>query len=263
MKFAVAVDCEGPACVVGKAGGTLNDSVNYEFAKKQATREADAAARGLFDAGATHVLVYDYHGGGLNLDYDRLDTRVDIALGSGSEHRFPGLDGSYAGICFVGYHAMDNTADAVIAHTFSSKTYQGMKVNGQEVGEMAIDAAIAGVRGVPVILITSDDKGTAEARRFFPHIETVTTKTSYGFNTAISMHPVRAVEAIYAAARKAGQRAREKGAFKPFTFPSPLTLEVRHKRIETAQGDSRRGNGWERVDAYTVRRRMDSIEEYF
>ncbi|MEX0774414.1 MAG: M55 family metallopeptidase [Phycisphaeraceae bacterium] len=263
MKFAVAVDCEGPACVVGKPGGTLTDSPNFEFAKRQATREADAAARGLFAAGATQVLVYDYHGDGVNLNYDLLDKRVDIAVGSGTAHRLPGLDDSFAGLLLVGYHAMDNTPDAVICHTFNSVAFQWMKVNGQEVGEMAIDAAVAGERGVPVILVSSDDKGVAEAQRFFPGIESVTTKTAYGYNSAISMHPARAVDAIFAAAQCAGHRAAQKGAFKPYMFPSPLTLEVHYKRIEGAESASRRGQGWERVDAYTVRRTMRTISEYF
>ena len=36
---------------------------SLEFAQLQATREADAAARGLFDAGADQVIVWDNHNG--------------------------------------------------------------------------------------------------------------------------------------------------------------------------------------------------------
>src|SRR5690348_15999589 len=165
MKFLIGVDLEGVACVVGAPGGTLNDSRNLEFAKLQGSREADEAARGLFDGGATQVIIWDNHGGSLNLHYDLLDKRCDIALGV-NFRRVPALDDSFSGIGFVGYHAMDNTAEAVIAHTFSSATFQWMKINGQEVGEMAIDAAIAGSMGVPLILCASDDKGVAEAKRF-------------------------------------------------------------------------------------------------
>ena len=52
MKFYIAVDCEGPACVVGEPGKGLGSGENYRFACLQATREANAAARALFDAGA-------------------------------------------------------------------------------------------------------------------------------------------------------------------------------------------------------------------
>ena len=41
---------------------------------------------------------------------------------------------------------MDNTADANMCHTFSSVSYQYMKINGREVGEMGIDGHFAGVQ---------------------------------------------------------------------------------------------------------------------
>ena len=83
MKFYIAVDCEGPACVVGEPGKGLGSGENYRFACLQATREANAAARALFDAGAQEVVVWDAHGTGVNLQYDLLDPRCRILLGSG------------------------------------------------------------------------------------------------------------------------------------------------------------------------------------
>ena len=260
MKFMIGVDCEGPACVVGAPGGTLNNSRNYEFARRQATREADAAARALFDAGAQRVIVWDNHGGSLHLHYDDLDERCDILLGVGAEHRWSGLDDSFSGILFIGYHPMDNTADGVIAHTMSSTGYQWMKVNGVEVGEMAIDAALAGALGVPAIFTASDHLAAAEARRFMPWIETVTTKQALGWNMALSKHPRRAVREIYEGVRRAVDRI---GEMQPFTFEKPITLEIRFKRIEAAQGAARGHSGWTRVDPYAVERRMDSLDEYF
>ncbi len=260
MKFVVAVDCEGPACVVGSPGGSLTDSRNFAFARLQATREADAAARGLFDAGATQVIVWDNHGGSLNLDYDLLDERCDIALGVGFPHRWPGLDATFSGVLFVGYHAMDNTADANIAHSFSSAAYQWMKVDGVEVGEMAIDAAVAGLLGVPPLFCASDDKAVQEAAHFFPGIETVTTKTGFGWNAAVSKHPRRVVREIYKGVQRAVAR-RETS--RPFQLPSPMTYEIRYKRIEHAEAASRGMRAGERVDPYTVQWQLDSITDRF
>ena len=259
MKFAVGVDCEGVACVVGSPGDSLNVSRDLEFAKLQATREADAVARGLFDAGAEQVIVWDNHNGSLNLHYDDLDERCDIALGVNFEQRWPGVDETFAGVCLVGYHAMDNTVDGAIAHTFSSAAYQHMKVNGREVGEMAIDAAIAGERGVPVLFVASDDKGVAEAREFFPGVETATTKQAMGWNAAVSKHPKRAVRDIFEGARAAVSRQAEMAAF---TFDNPIELEVRYKRIEAAQAARGFKRGL-RVDPYAVRFELASIADYF
>ncbi len=260
MKFVVAVDCEGVACGVGSPGASLNSSRNLAFAQLQATREADAAVRGLFDAGAERVIVWDNHNGSLNLDYDSLDERCDIALGVGFEHRFPGMDESFDGVALIGYHAMDNTIDGVMCHTFSSATYQWIAINGREVGEMAIDAAVAGERGVPVIFVSSDDKGTAEAKRFFPGVVTVTTKQGMGWNCAVSKHPRRVEREIFDAVQRA---VAKRDAIKPFVFSSPLTMDVRYKRLEAAQSASRGFHGAKRVDAYTVRRVMPSICDYY
>ena len=260
MKFVVAVDCEGVACAVGSPGASINESRDLAFAQLQASREADAAARGLFAAGATQVIVWDNHNGSLNLHYDLLDERCDIALGVGFEHRFPGIDDTFSGVVLIGYHAMDNTPDAVICHSFSSTSYQYMKINGQEVGEMAIDGAMAGLHQVPVIAVASDDKGTAEARRFFPGIETATTKQALGWNAALSKHPKRAVDEIYQMAQRAVAKLPE---LHPFHFDTPLTFEIRYKRIEAAQAASRGLKRGQRVDPYTVRWELEALSDYF
>jgi D-amino peptidase len=260
MKFVVAVDCEGVACVVGSPGGSLNDSRDLEFAKLQATREANAAAQGLFAAGATQVIVWDNHNGSLNLHYDLIDERCDIALGVDFERRFPGMDSSFAAVVLIGYHAMDNTSDAVICHSFSSATYQYIKINGTEVGEMAIDGAVAGALQVPVIFVASDDKGVAEAQRFFPNVTTVTTKQALGWNAAVSKHPKRVQEEIFHSVQQAVVKLE---TCAPFSFTAPLTFEIRYKRLEAAQAASRSASGWTRVDPYTVQRELASITEYF
>jgi D-amino peptidase len=261
MKYLIAVDCEGPAGVVGAPGGTLTEATEqYRFACRQATAEASACARGLFAAGAEQVVVYDAHGRGVNLDYEALDERCDIFLGCNVARRLPMLDASYAGLFFIGYHARDNTAHAPLAHSYSSSTYQWIKLNGREVGELAIDAAVAGQRGVPPLLVVSDDRAVAEAGELFPGITTVQTKIGYGWNAALSKHPRRVLPEIEAAARSA---AEGRAGRAPFTLPGPLEVEIRYKRIDDADAAVRPGLGWARVDAYTVRRTLATIDELF
>ena len=100
MRFAIAVDLEGVACVVGDRSG-LGDGSNYDFAAKQGAREADAAARALFDMGTEQVIVWDNHGSGVNLDYDMIDSRCDIALGSGMPHRSRKVSGRSISDCIA------------------------------------------------------------------------------------------------------------------------------------------------------------------
>ena len=230
-KYCIGVDLEGVACAVGIPGEGLGREANYAFAAKQAAREADACARALFDGGAEEVIVWDNHGSGVNLDYDLLDSRCRIALGSGFHTRFPGVDGTFDGVAFIGYHAREGTGRAVLAHTYSSKVYQYYAINGRPVGEMEIDAAYAGEFGVPVLLCASDAACVAQARESFPWAETVVTKEGFGWNAAISLHPRTAVEAIYEATARALARREE---MKPYTVPGPFEFSVRFKRMDAA-----------------------------
>lgn len=259
MRFFVSVDCEGLACVVGVPGGTLTDSRNYTFACQQAVREANAAVRALFDAGAERVIVSDSHGGGVNLDYEQLDERAEIALGVGFGHRYPGMDESFDGVLFIGYHAMDNTPDAVLAHSYSSRAYQWIEVNGVQMGEVEIDAAIAGEMGVPVIFVSSDDKCVDEARRFLPWVEAVVTKQSFGWNAALSKHPKRVEQETYEAVARAVTRLPE---MRSFRVDSPVTVRLHYKRMEDAERQARSDTRWRRIDAYTTEAVFERLSDW-
>ena len=230
-KFYIGVDLEGVACAVGIPGEGMGSGANYVFAAREALREANACARALFDCGADEVIVWDNHGAGVNLDYDEVDPRCRIALGSGFHTRFPGIDSSFGGVLFIGYHAREGTGRAVLAHTYSSKVYQRYTVNGQEMGEMDIDAAYAGEHGVPVLFCASDAACVAQAKERFPWAEMVVTKEGWGWNAAISLHPREAQKRIYEAVRRAMARLDE---MQPYRIPGPFEFSVRFKRMDAA-----------------------------
>lgn len=259
MKFMIAVDCDGPACVVGEPGRALSDSRDMVYAREQATRETDAAARALFDAGAEKVVVWDNHGFGANLVFDRLDRRCEVLLGTGFGRRFPLLDDSYAGVLMIGYHAMEGTSDAVLAHTYSPGAYRAIRVHGQAVGEMALDAAVAGELGVPLLLVASDDKGCAEARRFMPWVGTVATKQGFGRNCAYSKHPAVAEEEIYQATQRAVARL---GEMQPLVFPHPVALEIEFKKpLQVLKARIRR-RGWKYAGGTKLATELGSMLDF-
>lgn len=259
MRFMIGVDCDGPACVVGDAGKPLSFSRDMPFAREQATRETDAAARALFDAGAQQVIVWDNHGLGSNLVFDRLDRRCEVMLGSGFGQRFPGLDERFAGALMIGYHAMEGTRDAVLAHTYSPHAYRAIRVNGHTVGEMALDASVAGEFGVPVIFVASDDHGCAEARRFLPRVETVATKKGLGRNCAHSKHPAVAEEEIYVGVRRSVERI---GEMEPFAFDHPPQVEIQFKKAILAWKARIRRRGWRLAGARTLRATLPSMLDW-
>ncbi|MDD4125816.1 MAG: M55 family metallopeptidase [Eubacteriales bacterium] len=262
-RFYISVDLEGIAGVVGEYGKGLGmDTPGYAFAKKQGTREANAAVKALYDAGAGEVWVWDCHCKGYNLDYDLLDKRVKIVMGAGGRERFPLINTGFDGVLFIGYHAYD-TPSAVLAHVYSSSTFQYQKINGDEAGEMQIDGAIAGNNGVPVIFVSSDDICVAQARKSFGEIPAVITKTGLAWNSCVSKHPAAVCDEIYTEVKKAAENIE---SFKPYVIESPFEYEIRYKRIEYAESarlNSYDNKPFERIDAYTVKGYLNKPEDIF
>ncbi len=66
---------------------------------------------------------------------------------------------------------------------------QRIKVNGLEVSEFWLNAAVTGYCDVPVSLVTGDDKLIEHAKTLIPNIETVMTKYALGCRAALTKHP--------------------------------------------------------------------------
>lgn len=261
-RFYIAVDLEGVACTIGTPGQGLAGSPGYDYACLQGTREANSAAKALFDSGADEVWVWDNHGTGFNLKYDMLDKRCKIVMGAGSGKRFPGIETGFDGVLFIGYHAYD-VPDAVLAHVYSSTAFQHQKINGAFVGEAQIDGAVAGKYGVPVIFASSDNVCISQIKESFSMAETVVTKRALAWNSCISDHPDTVCDNIYSGVKKAVLRINEMCAF---TFPADFEYEIRYKRIEAAQGCHYRnpdGTLFARTDAYTRWGVLKDIEDIF
>ncbi len=261
MKFIVAVDLEGVACAYGAYGDSVEKTFNIEFVRMQATREANAAVKALYDCGAEEVIVWDNHGRGCSLEHDNLDERCQIAIGYRGEERYPVLDDSFTGVLLIGYHAKASTGDAAMAHTYSSKDYQSIKINGREFGEVGVDAAIAGLKGVPVIFVSGDDKAVKEAKEFLPWIKTVETKKAFAYTGILSKHPKKAEKEIYETVKKAVEALDE---MKCYVVDGPVELEVRYRRTDAAKLTrlvDMYGDYFEYDGAYTRKGRLKSIEE--
>jgi D-amino peptidase len=259
MKFMIAVDCEGVACVVGEPGVSLSHSANMVFACEEATRETNAAIRALFRSGAEQVVVWDNHGEGANLAFDQLDPRCEIVLGTGFAHRFPELDDSYAGVLMIGYHPKAGTSGGILAHTYCSVAYRHIRINGTEVGEIALDAAVAGELGVPLIFVASDQHGCDEARQHMPWVESVVTKQGFGRHFARSKHPRVVEQEIEQAVEQAVATLEQK---KPFSFDPPVNMELEFTTWSRCLKANIRRTGWRISKAKTLTKTLSSMLEW-
>jgi D-amino peptidase len=225
MRVYISVDMEG---IAGIAHEDQTDPVEphhageYNRFRRLMTAEANAAIAGALDAGANAVLVNDSHWLMMNLLAEELNPRAELVSGGPKRlSMVEGIDGGFDAAMFVGYHARAGTQNAVIDHTYTSRVYE-CRINGEPVGELAINAAMGGVHGVPVALVSGDQSLAAEAKALLgPGIEAVVVKEAVGRFAARSLAPSVACERIRAGASAALKRKHE-----AFTFKAPIRLEV-------------------------------------
>ncbi len=232
MKIFISVDIEGVANVTHRDHTKL-EGLEYETARRWMTEEANAAIEGAMAAGATEIVVADSHGHLRNLLPDLL--HPDVLLVRGSPRALcmmEGLDDTFAGAFFIGYHARAGDARGILAHTFLGVSIYGVRLNGVEVGESGLNAAMAAHFGVPIALVTGDDALATEIEALLPWTERVITKWALSTLAAKNLSPKQAQQRIREAAQRAVARL---GEMQPLALTKPLQLEVDFVRPIHAQ----------------------------
>ena len=164
LKVYISADMEGIWGVV-HGDQTSPESPEYGPARKWMTDDVNAVIAGLFEAGATEVVVNDAHGSQRNIIPDVLDPRAFLISGSPKPlSMMQGIDGTFQACLFIGYHAKAGTEEAILDHTISGSVVYTIRVNGQEMPELALNAAIAGYFNVPVIMVSGDTAVCGQAK---------------------------------------------------------------------------------------------------
>jgi D-amino peptidase len=221
----VSIDMEGIAGIA-TLQQVWRGSDDFPASRKLMTLEANAAVEGAFQGGATSVVVNDSHGDMYNLLPEEMDARAELLTGTPKPwSMMQGFGSDFDVALFIGYHAAAGTEAAVLDHTYSGRLLYEVRLNGDAVGEAELNAALAGTYGVPVGLVTGDDKACAQANKSLRGIRTVSVKEAYGRGVARSMHPSAAREAIRKASAEA-VRAAGGGELKPYRPDPPFALEA-------------------------------------
>jgi D-amino peptidase len=190
-------------------GSGPSSTVEYERARARLTREVNAAVEGALAGGAEEVIVNEAHNGMRNLIAEDLHESVRFITGSDKAlGMMQGIDEPGVGAAFfVGYHAKAGTPHAPLAHTWTDSV-NDVRLDGRSTGEYGINAAIAGHFGVPVTLVTGDDKAVAQVRDWVGEaVVGVVVKEGYTTFSAIHLHPKRAQAHIREGAEEAVRRA--------------------------------------------------------
>lgn len=221
MKLFISVDLEGITGVTGTEY-LLPEGRYYDRARHFMARDVNAVVAAAREAG-WEATVNDSHNLMTNLPIEELDPGVELISGPTKPLcMMEGVEGHQAAM-LIGYHARMGTTGAVMDHTYYGSLVSRVWLNGREVGEVGINAALAGYFGVPVILVSGDRAVCEEARGLLGEVETVAVKEAYGRNTARCLPPAVTAAMLTEGAKRALDRA---STARPFLVDPPVRFEV-------------------------------------
>lgn len=257
MRVYLSVDMEGIAGVVHEDQTNPTDprcAAEYGRFRRLMTLETNAAVEGALAGGASRVLVNDSHWSMRNLIAEELHPAAELL--SGGPKTWSMMEGIELGwdlAAFIGYHAKAGTQNAVLDHTYSDRILD-VRLNGRSVGELGINAALAGSFGVPVALISGDRALAEEARALMGDgvPRTVVVKEAVSRHAARSVAPEKAQLMICEAMRDVVARtAKGDPVGRPHVVASPTSVEIDFAMTSHAD-HAAMGPGYERKGPRTV-----------
>ncbi|WP_339792528.1 M55 family metallopeptidase [uncultured Imperialibacter sp.] len=257
VKLFISVDMEG----IGGIGTSKMTSggKDYDTGRKLMTDEVNAVVAAIFEAGPATIVVNDSHGDMQNLLHTQLDPRVEyIQSNIKPLGMVQGLDSSFDGVIYIGYHAMAGTENGFLAHT-GSGSVKGLWINGTEVGEGGLNTFFAGAVGVPVILASGDKTFTEEIKKLIPAVRTVSTKEAIGSSAAKLLHADVVKKELQAQTKAALKDIKNA---KPLPVQNPIEFVIKidaPTRADVAMGIP----GMKRVDGYTVSYQAKDMDEAY
>ena len=247
MKLFISADIEG-TCGIAHWDETEKGRDLYLHFATQMSREVAAACEGAMEAGYTEILVKDAHDSARNIDPSVLPEAACILRGWGADPlcMMTGLDKSFDGVVFTGYHSNVGSDANPLAHTMNTRLYSFL-INGEPASELYINSLIASYFGVPVYLVAGDRGLCDWMKTKNPNTVTVPVVEGIGAGS-LSPHPAVAVKRIREGVQKAVMQSPE-----ACMFPMPESVEMTVSFREHQR--ARKGSfypGVKKIDARTV-----------
>lgn len=263
MKIYISVDMEGISGINHTDYTRRDVGRLYQEGRMLTTQDVNAAVRGAFDGGADEVIVADMHGMSNNIIVAQVDPRALLVEGAPRTPRFAFLDEQVDGMFLLGYHAMNGTLGGTLEHTMNGFSWHRHAVNGQTWGELGIDATIAAECGVPVVMVSGDDKLCDEARAFLgDQVEAACVKQGVGRFYTLCLSPARGQQVVYEHAKRAAERLKAGEKFPLMRQAAQYTVSICYKN--TPEADSAALEyGARRIDGYTVERDFKRIADMY
>lgn len=262
-KLYISADLEGVCGVVTwHQVSPEPDRDAYDLAVAQLETEVEAVVEAALDAGVEEIVVNDSHCGMTNLRLAHMHPEVSLLSGKPKRCAMSaGLDKSFDGAIYIGYHAKAGALKGVLSHTFHSKLFD-VSINGVSYGEAGMNALYASlVFGVPLIMASGDTAFIEEIHTLLPNLATVETKQGLTQTAALN-RPLEELLTDYA--EKTIAILKEQSDWKNNILKVPGPYELRMTFINPLAADT--ANlipGLTRVDGRTLTYKSDNFETVY
>jgi D-amino peptidase len=235
MRVLISADMEGATGVTWPAD-VEPGTEQWQRCRRMFTSDVNAAVAGFLAAGADEVVINEAHATMRNLLLEDLDRRAvmltgrhkELSMVEGIQH--PAVEA----VAFLGYHAAAG-AEGVLAHTYLANSITSVRVNGELGSEGRLNAYVAAEFGVPVVLVTGDDRTCTDAAGYAPQARTVAVKECVSRYAAICTPPEETAAAITAAAEQAARLAGRRDRAGSGTAPDGYTVDIEVDAAQLAQ----------------------------
>ncbi|MYL53907.1 aminopeptidase [Pontibacillus yanchengensis] len=221
MKLYLSVDMEG---ITGIPDQTFIDSDkhNYERARRIMTEETNYVIDSAFNNQVEDVLVNDSHSKMNNILIDELHPDAELITGDVKPYSMmQGLDDSFSGAMFLGYHARAATPGAM-SHSMIHAV-RSFYIDDVAVGELGLNAYVAGYYGIPILMVAGDDRAAEEAEALIPNVTTAAVKKSLSRSSVHSLTPKKAAALLQ---EKTVQAIENRHNVQPLVPPDSPTLRI-------------------------------------
>src|SRR6056297_2271210 len=229
MKIFISADLEG--C----AGVTTWDETDpkhkeYDKASLEMTEEVLALCESLIEEGVEEIVIKDAHDSGKNIIYSMLPPNVKIFRGwsGGPYSMVDGLDNSFDGVIFLGYHSAESQNGNPLSHTMTRKINK-ITINDMLCSEYLLHTYAAASYGVPVIMITGDKMICESSKDFNSCITTDEVKEGIG-KGVLSLNSKDAQNLIKAKAKEALKKVDKCN----IDIPGEFIMKIQYKNHDNA-----------------------------
>ena len=196
-KFMIRCDMEGVSGIVSYEQAEPYKK-EYNEGRQLFMSDLSALVKGLHDGGADEIHIYDEHFYGRNVVLDEIPDYVKVYCGKPNYtyDSAGGLDSTFCGLILLGFHSKAGTHNALLNHSYESDIAD-ITINGVSVGEIGVEAAVAGSFGVPLVMFTGDSEGASEAEKLVSGLQCVTVKESLSLYGAVCYPTEKTYKWIY------------------------------------------------------------------